>query len=340
MTLSSRDLEAEGVAVWFVEKTKLTFEQIATFCALPLVMIQMIANESLLPAPRAINPVERKLVTVGEIQRCSEDDSSNLERPISWRVNTRFSLIKTPPDIVPHKVSISKIYFLYYGRNAWHSTWITRYQSGSIEGKITPLMILAENLRTQGSRFVITELNAITLQADKVTLVGTEINNAGYFSKMLDLFNGPLFSRRIVSPFMQLPNDSAFWFQLPGNVKLLESSGDFTDSLNSWTSYTNGASEPLGWKRESTSSKAYPIYQEIYRRANTSLHGSITLSRRLRKAFAAFEDSSLSQTHLSIVADKNVVKIRALFNDANAMIEIHDGEVDYEELSVLAKQRT
>ena len=50
----------------------------------------------------------------------------------------------------------TNLLYLGYGRNAWHSTWINRYYSGSISFFDKTLKEIAEARRVQGSQFKIT----------------------------------------------------------------------------------------------------------------------------------------------------------------------------------------
>ncbi|WP_150497730.1 hypothetical protein [Roseibium aquae] len=68
------------------------------------------------------------------------------------------------------------IYYIYQGRNAWHSTWVTQYWSGCMHTTLESAKENAERLRTQGSVFHIQELPALAFRSAKGVLVVTQIN--------------------------------------------------------------------------------------------------------------------------------------------------------------------
>jgi hypothetical protein len=56
-------------------------------------------------------------------------------------------------DILPQDLVMSNTWYLGYGRNAWHSTWINRYYPKCISFSIETLKKEAEKRRTQGTVF-------------------------------------------------------------------------------------------------------------------------------------------------------------------------------------------
>jgi hypothetical protein len=71
----------------------------------------------------------------------------------------------------------TKIFYLYRGRNAWHSTWVEHYSSWCMHSTLPSAKMQAEVMRGPGSTFIINELPAVALQSPVGTLVVTEINN-------------------------------------------------------------------------------------------------------------------------------------------------------------------
>lgn len=89
-------------------------------------------------------------------------------------------------DDVPRKLGIkspilavfpTKIFYLYRGRNAWHSTWVQHYFPECMHSTLPSAEMRAESMRGPGSTFIINELPAVALQSPVGTLVVAEINN-------------------------------------------------------------------------------------------------------------------------------------------------------------------
>jgi hypothetical protein len=78
-----------------------------------------------------------------------------------------------------------KLFYVYYGRNAWHSTWVTKYAEGSIHTSFESARIFVESKRVQGSVFYISELPGVVYQTEKGCVIITEINT----KKVLKGFN-------------------------------------------------------------------------------------------------------------------------------------------------------
>ena len=74
-------------------------------------------------------------------------------------------------------VSAGLLYYLFSGRNAWHSTWITRYTEGCMHGDLQGAKDTAERQRKQGSVFYIAELQALIIKSAAGVLAVTEINS-------------------------------------------------------------------------------------------------------------------------------------------------------------------
>lgn len=74
-----KPLMPKATAVWLVENTALTFEQIADFCGLHLLEVQAIADEEVAIGMQGLDPVANGQVTKEEIQRCEADSSARLK---------------------------------------------------------------------------------------------------------------------------------------------------------------------------------------------------------------------------------------------------------------------
>jgi hypothetical protein len=71
-------LMPKATAVWLVENTKLTFDQIAAFCGLHSLEIQAIADGDVAAGMPGLNPVLGGQLTHEEIARCEADETARL----------------------------------------------------------------------------------------------------------------------------------------------------------------------------------------------------------------------------------------------------------------------
>jgi hypothetical protein len=69
----------KATAVWLVENTSLTFEQIADFCGLHPLEIQAIADGEVATQMHGLDPVANGQTTAVEIARCQADPEARLE---------------------------------------------------------------------------------------------------------------------------------------------------------------------------------------------------------------------------------------------------------------------
>ena len=72
-------LMPKATAVWLVDSTTLTFDQIAAFCGLHPLEVQGIADGEVAIGIRGLDPIANGQVTREEIQRCEQDSSLRLE---------------------------------------------------------------------------------------------------------------------------------------------------------------------------------------------------------------------------------------------------------------------
>lgn len=86
-------LMPKATAVWLVENTSLTFEQIADFCGLHPLEVQAIADGEVATQMLGLDPVANGQTTASEIERCQKDPDA------------RMKLLETaiPPQYQRHK---------------------------------------------------------------------------------------------------------------------------------------------------------------------------------------------------------------------------------------------
>jgi len=86
-------LMPKATAVWLVENTSLTFEQIADFCELHPLEIQAIADGEVAIQIQGLDPVANGQTTMAEIERCQADPDARV----------KLSPRALPPQFVKHK---------------------------------------------------------------------------------------------------------------------------------------------------------------------------------------------------------------------------------------------
>src|SRR5579862_5233612 len=77
--MSDKPLMPKATAVWLVENTSLTFEQIADFCGLHPLEVQAIADGEVAMQMQGLDPVANGQTTAEEIARCQADPEARLQ---------------------------------------------------------------------------------------------------------------------------------------------------------------------------------------------------------------------------------------------------------------------
>lgn len=67
-----------ATAVWLVENTSLTFDQVAEFCGLHPLEVQGIADEQVATHIVGLDPIANGQLTLEEIERCTKDPTARL----------------------------------------------------------------------------------------------------------------------------------------------------------------------------------------------------------------------------------------------------------------------
>jgi len=75
----TQPLMPKATAVWLVENTALTFEQIAEFCSMHPLEIQGIADGDVSGGIRGLDPIAGGQLSAEEIARCEKDTSASLQ---------------------------------------------------------------------------------------------------------------------------------------------------------------------------------------------------------------------------------------------------------------------
>ena len=74
-----KPLMPKATAVWLIENTALTFEQISEFCNLHILEVQGIADGDVAVGMQGYDPIDNNQLTKSEIKRCENDSSACLE---------------------------------------------------------------------------------------------------------------------------------------------------------------------------------------------------------------------------------------------------------------------
>ena len=98
-----RPLMPKATAVWLVENTSLTFEQIAEFCGLHALEIKGIADGEVAAGIRGLDPVGAGMLTREEIRRCEQDPKARLKIAKSVAAD-----VKPPKRREPRYTPLSK----------------------------------------------------------------------------------------------------------------------------------------------------------------------------------------------------------------------------------------
>lgn len=75
----SQVLMPKATAVWLIENTALTFDQIADFCGLHPLEVQSIADDEIAVGMVGFDPISNGQLTKEEIERCQSDPSNRLK---------------------------------------------------------------------------------------------------------------------------------------------------------------------------------------------------------------------------------------------------------------------
>jgi len=96
----------KATAVWLVENTSLTFEQVAEFCGLHVLEVKGIADGDVAQGIKGMDPVASGQLTRAEIERCQNDSDARLQvseskyklPPIAPRKGPRYTPVSRRQD--------------------------------------------------------------------------------------------------------------------------------------------------------------------------------------------------------------------------------------------------
>ena len=96
-------LMPKATAVWLVENTALSFEQIADFCGLHTLEVNAIADDEVVIGMQGMNPISAGDLTMEEIERCQADTQARLKpapnrSPITKKKVARYTPVSKRQD--------------------------------------------------------------------------------------------------------------------------------------------------------------------------------------------------------------------------------------------------
>ncbi len=101
----AQPLMPKATAVWLVENTVLTFDQIATFCGMHHLEVQAIADDEVAIGMQGMDPIANGELTQEEIDRCAADPAQQLvqakrkiEIPVAKQKGARYTPVSKRQD--------------------------------------------------------------------------------------------------------------------------------------------------------------------------------------------------------------------------------------------------
>ena len=76
--MDTRPLMPKATAIWLIDHTALTFDQIADFCGLHMLEVESLADGEVNPGMQGLNPIAAGHVTQKELDRCQNDAQARL----------------------------------------------------------------------------------------------------------------------------------------------------------------------------------------------------------------------------------------------------------------------
>ncbi len=169
------------------------------------------------------------------------------------------------------------IYYVYTGRNAWHSTWITQYTEGCMHTTLRSAKAYAETKRVQGTVLNISDLPALHILSSVGSIIITQINSkvplenysrsaVSEFHWCYDLMENYLndylvTGASIYGAVLSFDFDSRFWRSPPpalnSTIITTPSENPFETSIlqkanKHRRSISYGGSYTLGWREQDT----------------------------------------------------------------------------------------
>lgn len=239
-----QEKEKWGLAAWLFLNTRLTVEQVSRYTRLSGLHVALLRDGSLTATP--VDPVASSLLSREDIEEAEQDPASWLPRPWSWSMLEMKSVReRSVEDAAIESAFLSRVSYTFYGRNAWHSTWIQRYSPGSIDLTTGALQSLCERRRVQGSVFNIVELPCLVLRTARETFFLVEINSGDWLFRLSEVFSGPLFVKRILREYDRAPDNTVLWLAV--SDKIIPRPANFSSRFKRIRSRPQGTGRAFAW---------------------------------------------------------------------------------------------
>ncbi len=128
----STPIMPQGTAVWLIENTALTFEQIAKFCGMHVLEVQALADDQVSAGMIGEDPIQLGQLTREEIERCTKDPTA--------------TLTLTPPKFVVKQKSKRKYTpFIKRQERPDAIAWLLKYYPSMPDSEIASLLSTTKN---------------------------------------------------------------------------------------------------------------------------------------------------------------------------------------------------
>jgi hypothetical protein len=108
-------LMKKATAVWLIENTSLTFDQIATFCSLHPLEIQTLADQENGSPAVSIDPVTTGQISWEEIERCQKDPNTTLVlNTLTYDIKKKNKIKRYTPLLKRHDRPDAIAWFIKY----------------------------------------------------------------------------------------------------------------------------------------------------------------------------------------------------------------------------------
>lgn len=238
-----------GMFQWLRANYSLTSVQAAEFCDLD----EEHALEAH-PGVTSFDPVANGFVSRRNLKRATKRDRPSIS--ISWE-RTELYGIKQVRKVISARILeaySSTCWYLTYGRNAWYSTWITRYAPGCVAFDLELLKAKGERDRGPGNVFYIQEMPCLVLLTATATYLILEINGGDFISRLHGLLKETCDIAQVVQACAAYPENTVL--SLKANRRIDPPDVPYRHELAQMKSEAVGNKYLLNWRRGPA--KAYP----------------------------------------------------------------------------------
>ena len=239
-------------------------------------------------------------------------------KPLDWETDQKFL------DSELKSLKCVTLYLLSTGRNAWHSTWSTRYQkSAALFSTFDGAKQVAETARNRGTTFKITQYPGLAFYSMEGVVALVEFHSNPTFGKLKQesiyqnlSIGTPI--RDAIAPFAKV--DKLFWNPpFPSQDSFVNLKSDLAENfephvqpsyMKSWNSVASGSNYYLGW-HETTKPTTTPIEKIMkeYEEANVF----VDLEKHEKEIQVAIQVATEKRTQANEMAKQ--------FSEARASLE-------------------